>query len=537
MCNGLLSLFIIVFSSQIFANSICEGIRLKLPATYDKSMNLQPYSQTDWSSRIARTSFWRTTIFTVDKNLTNNGLFIPAITKIWKTDTLSKSLIEVSANSILSNCQNGINCWGSKRVSYDREFELIDFYDITNEKALTLKDLGNDKFAIFGQSYIAVFSPVTTDQIQSKPLQKDLKFYLWQAPLGMIEETAELFYTYPKPLPQKLGPLKHDLKKVRKVYIDESFPRQFEAALLSGLNEWNKALGINFYILDGWRKLDPLACIASDESLCIFWDGPPTLAWASFAAISTPSFNPLSGDILGGAITFINQVKEDDLSQTPQSILNTYNNNQIDIQTAAAFLMKRKLFSTYRHPEPEKLVKAIFIHELGHDFGMPHYFMGSINTSKDTLFDTVMDYPPFPVFGKMDHLGIRDLAKLDAIYDNGFFVGEPECKNVHVMSNPVCQPGDLGEPVVWNYFLAQSNPEWIFADLPSAGGLNFGSVSKIIDRLYLFLRPSPAVTSSQQVMAHQILCSRPDKYDDVAKYIKEKFSDNLICSSQIPFSN
>ncbi|MGE3758261.1 MAG: hypothetical protein AB7H97_10920, partial [Pseudobdellovibrionaceae bacterium] len=95
---------------------------------------------------------------------------------------------------------------------------------------------------------------------------------------------------------------------IRRLIFDHSFPEIYIQATLRSLKQWNKVLGFDAFPSDYLiSDVDPIACF-STQTLCFQWKGSSTLAWAGLGGYADASFDPTSGETIGGSISISNEI-------------------------------------------------------------------------------------------------------------------------------------------------------------------------------------------------------------------------------------
>lgn len=478
-----------------------------------------------FSDKIYTRKFWISGTY----SYSNNKIPSPIIQKKWMVS--GTSLVEMTQNSVL-NLPGGNKNWMSEKIEINDSipFERVGSFPLPNP---IFKTLSNESFAIISSQAIVIFRSSNSAN-KLLPAAVGTFNHMW-APVAFTFADMGLQSPF-DPLPNiphvNKTPLRHDLRKIRNVFLSANFPPAFLASVKKAVDEWNRGLRIKYYTFKGVApNVTSEACLASD-SLCIIWIGSPNLAWANFGAISTIFYDPAVGYIQGGVINIFNLQTTNPTLQVPKNLLDALN----DIKNGpyvAGNIWAQPQYKEYINPDPQGTITALLIHEMGHDQGFRHYFGGSIATKPGSPSDTVMDYMPYPFFSKLQALGDRDIAKLDALYRNGNFGSQysPEvpCADKEVATNPLCNPLDVGDPALYYSYLVNSlNP---FHLIMPMGGVSavFTQPKPVVEFAARFLVPSIYVTTYQRFIVEQTLCSNSEKDKIIAYLLSIKVPVKLNC--------
>lgn len=140
-----------------------------------------------------------------------------------------------------------------------------------------------------------------------------------------------------------------------------------------------------------------------------------------------------------------------------------------------------------------------------------------------------MDYLPYPIFNKMQKLGRRDKAKIESIYSSGTFGTwsgeEMPCSDAETLTNPLCNPQDVGDPVF--YYANILDSFGAFHEIqPVGGGLSLiTKPTPVVDILSKYLMPSQHVSTLQKWFVETKLCENTE-VDKITEHFEN--STNLI---------
>lgn len=257
---------------------------------------------------------------------------------------------------------------------------------------------------------------------------------------------------------------------IRRLVFDRSFPQHYIQETLNALKKWNTALGVpafpsHYSVSD----VDPIECF-STQTLCFQWKGSPVLAWAGLGGYADASFDPTSGETIGGIISISNEVPGP-LEKTPEDIRQKFLNDNLELKDMAELYLDRKKMLGFEHPLPTAVIGSFMIHELGHFVGLVHNFAGSNSWTPKGSAKTAMDYLPFPAINshaaevqKWDYWAIQSRKNNHPMPKDYSFCSDSEGDQVTLslanqFENPNCKKDDLGTPINWALLLAEKSPE------------------------------------------------------------------------------
>lgn len=406
---------------------------------------------------------------------------VPVVMK--KISVLGNSLTEVSEMS--TRVENGKQIYYSAKADLSAPAIPMEVWLSTKNKAGVFKKINTVSFSVETKDFKAIIYPA-----KPSPFSKNIlpEFKHMTAPLA-IEVGLKSEHIPPPKVP--ITVLRHDLSKTREVYVDKKFPAKYHRALILTLMKWNQVLRTNFYQFKGLMNFDPDECVATDK-LCILWSGSEQIPWAGVGGISVVSYDPVSGLIGGGLIGFYNSNQKNDQLLPPDKKLVESLSSNSHFEVAANLYLKREQMQKVAHPYPRHFLESLLLHEFGHDVGLNHYFMGSMNPEKKNYSDTVMDYMPFPVFHTQADLGSRDTAKINRIYFNGKPIVEKACSDMEVGNIAFCLPGDIGPSHHWLMKLAEQSDSGVTQEVHFIGGMSaiFGKPEPIYKQLMKFTIPN-----------------------------------------------
>jgi hypothetical protein len=184
---------------------------------------------------------------------------------------------------------------------------------------------------------------------------------------------------------------KWDIRKPIKFYISSNTPKEFQPAIVQGLNWWNQALGTEFIEVE---VLSSPVSWGDARINIVQWSEDPTLC-AGASAIGPSEANPVTGQIYSGKILFCGR-----------SLFPTYENG-VEPGTIS------------RDQYYQKLLTWATAHEMGHVLGYSHNFKGKLyrDPNNDAILNsTVMDYPFPNEIPSYSQVGPADVAKLAVSY-------------------------------------------------------------------------------------------------------------------------
>jgi len=448
-----------------------------------KSPSQTPYShaRAEIARRLRTAPEWISATFQryESADMMTAGGFLPFVMKKWRVQ--GDSLIERSKNSLIGGI-NPDRHWVSREANLNAPIPVETWTDDSSSQA-TFQNLGAREFAIVDQFRTVIVFPAPTPRF-AWPILPKFKHMTAPAALDMGPNLKML------PPQAPITVLRHDLGSTRPVYVAKEFPARFVPALKSVLRKWNTALRANFYNFAGTMPAGKETCVARGW-LCVLWQGSAEIPWAGVGGISVISYDPETGLITGGLIGFINRHASGALAPAPADIVARLASSDA-VDAAASIFLKRDPAMNIAHPHPEQAVEAILLHEVGHDNGLNHYFMGSMHPTHEQMSDTVMDYPPYPLLDTVLHLGPRDLAKVNNIYFSGREVTETPCSDMEVMSSAYCLPGDAGAAQSWLMKLADYGDQGLNTLYQPLGGISlmFGRPEPLYKHFARFIMPN-----------------------------------------------
>ena len=124
------------------------------------------------------------------------------------------------------------------------------------------------------------------------------------------------------------------------------------------------------------------------------WDGPPEFSWVGLAAASHHAFDPETGTILGGWISWKSAERTGPLRDTPAGYLELIQPG-MGAEDLTRIDSQATEFSGYRIPRVDILLQEFTAHELGHFGGLGHDFFDHGTEAGRRMVRSIMDYPPF----------------------------------------------------------------------------------------------------------------------------------------------
>ena len=478
---------------------------------------------------IEKNEFWRTSVIIDNPSL--DGWTVES-NKKWRYYPSSKSLEEISRLSIIKIDDKEI--WGKAVLNLRTPdiSQLLFAEPLSSVNITKIEIYTEDTFSIhLSNKKVVVFSS-DENQGVATPTQ-GTKFNHMTAPITLDPSALGINMKNLWP-DEKLSPtteVRQDLKSNRQVYIDKNFPLDYRVSVKQALSEWNKNLRKNYYqLVQEDVELNPFECYAQRNRLCIFWNGSHVLPWSGIMGLSAITIDPIQGFIRGGAIYVKNLNKSKNLPHLPRDVIDNLNDLEKRIGFAAHIWSNRKQYKDYLNPNPVRFLKALLVHELGHDNGYRHYFSGSLHAKDGRISDTVMDYPPFPLFHLNDSLGPRDILKIGSLYfnqnfGNGLF-HEESCTDKDVLVSPKCMPNDIGDNLNFLIAIAMSSKENIFKKINPVGGIlllteMFRDPFPVAQYLLSYLSPHrKAISNYEAYIARHVLCKYTDR-DRLQEYIRK----------------
>jgi hypothetical protein len=472
-----------------------------------------------------------------------------AITKNWIVRD-EGTRFELEERTKLSLCESseGLS-WCKGTIDLSDSAESLWLFKIDNETDrftdLMLEPLPDDRFVLSflreanGKAIPAAIYFIPRVEIDLPPIPEHLNFPTYSAPWNALPALRKGIFRipyFPKPFPKEKAPLRHELSRRKEVWIDPSVPELFHSAVVQVCQEYNNILGTElFRVRYSAKRLSQEDCLTSDDRLCVFWSGPrDRFSWL-LGGESNPSYDALSGAILGGTIVIENNLidtAENPFGQTPDAILARYLNDSFSLTDLARISWETPRFGTFAHPEPRMQFVGTFTHELGHYLGLPHDYYASIEGTPRSPSASIMEYSSFALFHKLTKPQPKDIAKLNSLYFNAPYDGPSSCTDEDIFDDPTCLAWDIGDPANWVIEQSEIAPAALFAELPMRAFYEkiLGIRPRPIDRMgaLLTLR-SPNVTREQRARLRDYLCSRKDVLPQITKTLEEEYHFDLEC--------
>jgi hypothetical protein len=483
-------------------------------------------------SLLAKHPVWVTVVYSAKKIPDRDGLYLSVNqSKKWSVHlngNVAQSLDETTELSLSFNPTNENVSWSREHVDLHESISSKPFYfegNFENAPSYQIRFLSGDRFEIVStpsQTHV-VFVP----EWSAKDLRYEARFKhvnIWTAPLGPARSGDEIWQKLDKP---ETVYLHHNLSNPVRVLVDTSYPQVHLKALQDSVNEWNSALGRDLFQLQSTPiKLDLSDCFSS-RTLCVKWEGLADVAWTGVGGSTSFSFDPESGEILGGVIEFKNTAKNS-LVPTPGDYDQRFVSGEIDTQWAAEVFLKQSEFARYRHPLPELIVKKVLVHEMGHFNGFAHNFEGSLHGTIQNPTETVMDYLPFSAIRDVS-IGSFDRQMILAIYS-----GTPPTSDYRFCSDverdgvsgrypkkAECNAYDVGDPVNWYMMLADMGSDGVFTKLPD--------LRSPLYFLGAFLREDGNSTLGSQSKVRAFLCKNPENRKRITDELMKQCNVELQC--------
>lgn len=398
-----------------------------------------------------------------------------------------------------------------------------------------LRELDHERFVLeFRQPNAktpiqVIFFPALTETGIRVPVL-NRKINLWTAPLGPLQATVSGLL---KVTIQQATYLYHDLNSVKTVKVDRTFPKEYVPVLKASLSDWNQALDAEHFIIESKDEaLDSARCL-SENSLCLFWHGPKHIGWAGVGCSTTLTFDPTSGAIFGGQI-LCNNTASENLVPTPPDIVSAVTNSAT-MDTVAGIYLRRSEFLGFEAPRFDIYIGYILRHEIGHFLGMSHNFLGRNGDLAVNPYDSIMDYPSFPLIAfesRIARLGRFDLAALDLVYRIGGLpsdyktCGDEEAdfslsKAMGLPTRVNCNRFDLKSPIEWLKSLVNSvGSQGILATNPGEGKL-------LLDQIGRFLLPDSGASASDVALALSLICKQSNDISTIRAHLKSNLEIEL----------
>lgn len=327
----------------------------------------------------------------------------------------------------------------------------------------------------------------------------------------------------------------HNTSVAKDVLLDKDFPDSMVPYLERSLASWDQVLGVQYFkIRKSGRKLDSVDCMTL-SSVCVFWNGHEgDISAAGIGGVSFSTYDPLTGVIDGGSISFMNleAAGTTPTAMPPQALSDMLTGKSINARAAAEWQAKTQELGNYRHPAPESNLVYVMTHEFGHYLGLRHNFAGSVYARPGTVTSSVMEYPPYPVrSGTAGVIGLFDIATINAIYGRGGSDGEETRFCTDRDAQPVADPRiegqftkmaqcvlmDYGDPVQWWMTMTEVSENGTLTAVPGSEALKMirlfttaiRTVDNIAEQLGFFLRPGTGATPQQAEAVRAFLCGRP----------------------------
>lgn len=468
--------------------------------------------------KLARHTNWQTMSYlSTGAGQDANALFLGS--KLWNTFSDSEANLlkftEISKLSIRENAaQPGKAELYSASLILNEQTKPVDFgLDFKKEADVTwtFRDLGREKFLLqtIDKRLSLIFIPADSEpdadrfKISESP---PLNSYAGTAPLGFAASGYKsLFGLSVAPLAY----LHHDISRPKRVRVSATFPRRYLPVIADGLKKWNKALGFKLFNLDLQtnQQVDPAECFANDQ-VCILWSGAADLPWTGFSGVTSISFNPVSGRIIGGTVTLTNAAPAGSLKVTPPEIVARISQNDPGISWIAEQALMTDKYAKLLHPFPNRFLDYFVVHELGHYIGLDHNFAGSIEGTAERPTNSIMDYLPFPAVIKANKIGPYDLSMIDLVYRKKLpNPKQPYCSGDQVSGEawaPFCEQRDIGDTLTWFALWANMSSDGLFLPLDATNVSSKTGYSKqtMLDILIRYLN------TSERLRAEKIICAQ-----------------------------
>jgi hypothetical protein len=276
------------------------------------------------------------------------------------------------------------------------------------------------------------------------------------------------------------GFLHHDLTRTVVVRVDPSFPEAFLPPLRQALGAWNDALGAAVFRLkpERGRRVGHADCVTG-RSLCLRWQGSTAIPFTGMSGFTETAFDPQSGLIVGGLITLIND--DVPVRDLPAGESARIRDGTIDLQWVARSMHDYVQMNQVRHPAPERYLRYLLLHEIGHFNGLGHDFHIDRTAGVTDLPATVMGYPPYAVAHLVAKPGVNDEKRLDILYERAKAEQLPYCSTLEAMAPEMsggrapkveqCDLFALGDEAEWYMALARSGKSGVFTTYPDTSYL------------------------------------------------------------------
>lgn len=419
--------------------------------------------------------------------------------------------------------------WGTSHVNLLQPIQTSHFYLeglFEKEQGFTFRILNGNRIEavnLTGDTHV-IFLPSFSSPADLIPV-KSQDLNIWTAPLGQAKQALAATIGLSKP---DVGYLHHDLTRTIIVVADVSFPERHLEALQASLLDWNKALGVDLFKLKNVRTPIDVADCLSSRKLCIDWKGSAEIPWTGISGSTIHSFDPVSGLILGGVVTFTNGAEESTLNNSPAEVDRQFLLGDIDSNWVARIFLRKSEFASYRHPLPEIAIQSILEHEIGHYNGFAHNFLGSLSGTVDKPSATIMDYFPFPGIKNLK-IGRFDQEVINAVYKGATPTNEFQaCSDFErsgyktIQKVAKCNAFDFGEPVNWYSTLANLSANGVFGKLE-------GDPNDFLYYLGAFLSKDGGATEEEQKRVTEFLCSKADAIIAIKTELLQQWAVNLSC--------
>jgi hypothetical protein len=483
---------------------------------------------------LERHPYWETIPFSSIKLPGGIDALTPKQFKKWKLISKSggpSNLEETTQLSFKFDETSQAVLWSSEQIDLSGAIDLTPYYFegmFEKKPDRTVRVIDEDRFEIIsiesGVHVIFVPASLVTGNLFKAKFEN---IGAWTAPLGQFKEVTQALLYLTK---NDIAYIHHDLDKTKLITVDESFPKVFIPSIQRSADNWNRAFGKNFFRREVEIKaIDVSDCLSSNR-LCFNWKGPAAIPWTGIGGSTMASYDPDSGEVLGGLVTFTNGVDESKLQTTPGNYDREFVSAKFDKDWVASVYLQMETFLNYRHPLPELAVQTILLHEIGHFNGMSHNFLGSNSGDVQFPSESIMDYLPFPAIRNIG-LGKFDHQLLDAVYR-----GIRPDRNYHWCSDyekdgspgykaklANCNPFDLGDSADWYRLLAEKSKYGVLTKIPLNSNLSF------LYYLGEFLTPNGGATVEQNFRVKTYLCSKNEILDQILKQLSDVNKVTLIC--------
>jgi hypothetical protein len=529
---------------RLFTKNKAEATEKSLTEVYGSDVHVSYWFPQKYKQILMKHSRWRT-IATVYKT----GLDEIIIQKNWRREFSGGKpvLQELTKLSILPknpshNAYNNYHRltfeqlerlfrWGKNRVNLENRVFLFDFNNFSTSQKLPVKflTLSDDTFVMQDAFIRVVFTPIQKSEKVENP-KTDLPFA--KTPFGFTWPRWESYMHAPMPLPTAGNYIKQNLSHQRSVLIDSSFPTEFQEAINAAISEWNKALGADVYQIEyGRHDLTPLNCLA-ERALCLFWHGPREVTWRGVAGVVRTSYDPETGEVLGGFLVLYNGKQATPPTPSPVELVDFAASPAVTRKQIAHWHMQTKKLRGFLHPDPISEVQAVLVHEIGHDNGLLHLFESSAHAANEDRIEglpalSAMDYLPVIINHRMTALGPLDHAMMNAVYNREEVSFIPRCNDYSETPTVNCGRDDWGDTTAWYLALAQELNGNPFGRLPP--NTNLFASRPIIEALTFHVL-SPDANDHLKLDIIDWLRSS-ERCEDASRWLKKKHDLTLSCLS------